>query len=177
MPSNNSITKFVRVPDIISLGNGVLGILSIICSIHHYSDLAVLSIVLAGVLDFLDGRIARKLGLASPFGVQLDSLCDICSFIIAPAIFAYSMESIDVTVRIALIIIYLIAGLLRLARFNITGTLDNGKYFEGMPVPFSIAIVCSYFLFSYFSLSLLIWAALYFVHAFLMVSTIRIRKF
>ncbi|WP_207532223.1 CDP-alcohol phosphatidyltransferase family protein [Desertivirga arenae] len=176
MASNNSITRFVRLPDLISLGNGVLGILSIICSIHHYTDLAVLAIVLAGVLDFLDGRIARRMGLASPFGVQLDSLCDICSFIVAPAIFAYTMDSIDVTIRIALVIIYLIAGLLRLARFNITGTLDNGKYFEGMPVPFSIAIVCSYFLFTYFGLPLLIWMALYFIHAFLMVSTLKIRK-
>lgn len=179
MSNSNSIHHFIRMPDVVSLGNGVMGLLSIFSSFEREYELAVMFIVIAGFLDFLDGRLARRLGLASDFGVQLDSLCDICSFIIAPAVFAYSMEAVDLNIRIGVSLIYVIAGFLRLARFNITGTTltANGKYFEGMPVPFSIAIICSYFAFVYLELPLILWVLLYIIHALLMISTVKIRKF
>jgi len=168
--------NYVRIPDVISLGNGVMGLLAIISSFNAKPELAAIAILIAGIFDFFDGRIARRLSLASPFGVQLDSLCDICSFIVAPCMFLYTVSELNIYLRVAAIIVYLIAGLLRLARFNITGTTGNGKYFEGMPVPFSILLVCLFFLFKYLNIPLEIWAALFFVHAFLMVSTLKIRK-
>ena len=176
MATENSITNFIRIPDIISLGNGIAGLISIIFSSSNRPDLAFLFIAIAGVLDFFDGRIARRMGITSEFGKQLDSLCDICSFIVAPAVFLFHIESIPVYIRIVTMIAYLLAGLLRLARFNITGTTDNGKYFEGMPVPFSIVVVGAFFLFQISGLPLLIWLGLYLAHALLMVSTVRIRK-
>ncbi|MBC8053943.1 MAG: CDP-alcohol phosphatidyltransferase family protein [Sphingobacteriaceae bacterium] len=174
--SNNSISKFVRIPDLISLANGVLGLLSIVCSVNKQHEWAALLITLAGVADFFDGRVARRLNISSEFGKQLDSLCDQGSFIIAPMIFVYTIESIDIAIRILLCSCYVLAGLLRLARFNVTGTLNGGKYFEGMPVPFSIPIVLSFFIFQFFGISLLYWITLFFIHAGLMVSTVKIRK-
>jgi CDP-diacylglycerol--serine O-phosphatidyltransferase len=176
MPSENSILKFIRIPDVISLFNAACGILAILSSINGKPHFAVSFIILAGVADFFDGRVARRMKITSEFGKQLDSLCDQGSFIIAPMVFVYSIESIDITFRTLMCICYVIAGALRLARFNITGTLNDGRYFEGMPVPFSIPIVASFFVFEYFEISLLIWLAIFLIHAVLMVSTVRIRK-
>lgn len=176
MSNDNSITRFINIPDYLSLANGALGLLAIISSINKELEWAMLFILLAGIMDFFDGRIARKLGITSEFGKQLDSLCDLCSFIIAPIFFLYSIESLNIYFRVTVAIIYLLAGILRLARFNITGTINNGKYFEGMPVPFSTAIVAGYFLFQFLNLPFIIWAGLYFIHAALMISTVKIRK-
>lgn len=175
MNNDNSIARFINIPDYLSLANGA-GLLAIISSINKELEWAMLFILMAGIMDFFDGRIARKLGITSEFGKQLDSLCDLCSFIIAPILFLYSIESINIYVRIAAAIIYLLAGILRLARFNITGTINKGKYFEGMPVPFSIAIVAGYFLFRLLNLPFIIWTGFYFIHAALMISTVKIRK-
>jgi CDP-diacylglycerol---serine O-phosphatidyltransferase len=177
MANKNSIFNFIRLPDLISLGNGTTGLLSIFASLNNDPESAALFILIAGVFDFFDGRVARRLNLASPFGVQLDSLCDVCSFVIAPSVFLYTTNSLPFELKFVFCVIYLLAGLLRLARFNITGTTDGGKYFEGMPVPFSILVVCLFFVFRYFNLPLWTWAVLYPVHALLMISTFRIRKF
>jgi len=177
MSNDNSITRFINIPDYLSLANGALGLLAIISSINKEMEWAMLFILLAGLMDFFDGRIARKRGITSEFGKQLDSLCDLCSFVIAPIVFLYSIESITIYVRISAAIIYLLTGILRLARFNITGTIiNNGKYFEGMPVPFSIVIVTGYFLFQFLSLPFIVWTLFYFIHAALMISTVKIRK-
>jgi CDP-diacylglycerol--serine O-phosphatidyltransferase len=176
MTSENSISKFVRLPDLISLSNGAFGIISILFSISSKPGLAVLFIILAGISDFFDGRVARRMKITSEFGKQLDSLCDQGSFVIAPMVFVYMIEGIDIRIRTFVCVFYIIAGVLRLARFNVTGTLNDGKFFEGMPVPFSIPIVASFFAFQFFEVSLLIWLALFLIHAVLMVSTLKIRK-
>jgi CDP-diacylglycerol---serine O-phosphatidyltransferase len=175
MVTDNSIKNFIRLPDVISLCNGVCGMVSIIFSITDNPVYAALFIMLAGFMDYLDGKVARRLSLTSEFGKQLDSLCDLCSFIIAPIVFAYNTVEIQ-NWQFLVLILYIVAGLLRLARFNITGTLSDGKYFEGMPVPFSIIIIISYFLFLFLDWNLSVWLALYFIHAVLMVSTVKIRK-
>ncbi|MCR6640214.1 MAG: CDP-alcohol phosphatidyltransferase family protein [Sporocytophaga sp.] len=174
---NNNILNFIRKPDWISLGNGICGALAIILSIKNYNPLFPAGFVVAGgILDFFDGRVARKYNLASDFGKNLDSLCDIVTFIVAPVVFAFTyIENLSVW-ETAVLVFYIAVGLLRLARFNVTGTLSNGKYFEGMPVPFSIGLIVAYFPILHLSLPMVSWIFLFLIHGGLMISTVKIRK-
>ncbi|WP_028981037.1 CDP-alcohol phosphatidyltransferase family protein [Sporocytophaga myxococcoides] len=174
---NNNIFNFIRTPDWISLGNGICGGLAIILSIKNHNALFPAGLIVAGgILDFFDGRVARKYGLASDFGKNLDSLCDIVTFIVAPVVFAFIyLQELSVW-EVAILVFYIAAGLLRLARFNVTGTLSNGKYFEGMPVPFSIVLIVSYFPLLLLSLPMILWILLFLIHGCLMISTVKIRK-
>jgi CDP-diacylglycerol--serine O-phosphatidyltransferase len=97
------------------------------------------------IFDFLDGRIARWRQQTSAMGQELDSLADVISFGVAPAIIGYSLGMQGLYDRIVLV--YFIAcGVSRLARYNVTaealseGT-DKVKYFEGTPIPTSIILV------------------------------------
>lgn len=97
------------------------------------------------IFDILDGRIARWRQSTSPMGQELDSLADIISFGVAPAIIAYACGMQGLYDRIVLV--YFIAcGVSRLARYNVTAeALSEGtgkvKYFEGTPIPSSIMLV------------------------------------
>lgn len=102
---------------------------------------AVIAILIAGLLDFLDGRIARLLKGATRFGAELDSLSDVVSFGVAPAVLLYhwSLEYLG-GLGWALALAYAVCCALRLARFNTA--LDNGassqlaeRYFVGVPAP------------------------------------------
>ena len=99
----------------------------------------------AGVFDVLDGRIARWRRKTSPLGRELDSLADIISFGVAPAIIGYGCGMQGFYDRIVLA--YFVAcGVSRLARYNVTAEAlseggDKVKYFEGTPIPSSILIV------------------------------------
>lgn len=108
---------------------------------------AVLAILIAGVLDGLDGRMARLLKGSSRFGAELDSLSDIVSFGVAPAVILYSWTLRDVKgVGWLLALIFTISMALRLARFN-TMTQNEGQnaeekrdYFTGIPAPAAAAL-------------------------------------
>ena len=168
--------KSLRLPIacLMSVANGVFGLLSIFLSLHGMLPLAAFFLFIAALFDFLDGKFARKTNTVSSFGKELDSLADLVSFIIAPLIFAF-MAGFQAPYFIVLYVIYFMAGLLRLARYNLRGMLD-GNYFEGVPVTVSIIIPALYFLFSYLNINLVYWSAFYFVHAVLMLSHIRIKK-
>ncbi len=100
----------------------------------------------AGVFDVLDGRIARWRSKTSALGRELDSLADVISFGVAPAIIGYGCGMQGFYDRIVLA--YFVAcGVSRLARYNVTAEAlseggDKVKYFEGTPIPSSILIVC-----------------------------------
>lgn len=169
----NSMLNFVHLPDIISLGNGLSGTLSIYCSVQGYFLWAAIFIAIGAICDLFDGKVARKLNITSEFGKQIDSLCDLVSFIVAPAIFAYHV-GLQQPWFLAIEALYVLAGILRLARFNVTGTTDGGKYFEGVPVPVSMFVVGLYFVFDLLGINIQIWGLLLLIHAVLMVSTVRI---
>jgi CDP-diacylglycerol--serine O-phosphatidyltransferase len=138
--------------DLITLGNGMAGTGSIFASLKSVSTgnrdflwLAMGLLPLAMVFDFLDGRVARWRQKGSALGAQLDSLADLISFGVAPAVIAY-----DVGMRggwDAVILVYFVScGLSRLARYNITAASmsdESGKvrYFEGTPIPTSVVLV------------------------------------
>jgi CDP-diacylglycerol--serine O-phosphatidyltransferase len=108
----------------------------------YYAGALVLA---AGVFDVLDGRIARWRQTSSAMGRELDSLADVISFGVAPAIIAYGCGMQGLYDRIVLA--YFVAcGVSRLARYNITAEALSGaegkvKYFEGTPIPSSLALV------------------------------------
>ncbi len=128
------------LPNILTIGGVCLGISSIKFSIDGNYTFSVIFILLAAILDALDGRIARMIKGTSEFGKELDSLTDFVSFGIAPAFILYFWELKNYgKIGWAIILIYSVCCVLRLARFNLT-KVDNkhlwkSNYFEGVPSP------------------------------------------
>ena len=128
------------LPNILTLVGVCLGISSIKFSIDGNYSLAVIFILLAAVLDALDGRVARLIKGTSEFGKELDSLTDFVSFGIAPVFVLYFWELNKYgKLGWAITLIYSVCCVLRLARFNLTKTdkqhLWKSNYFEGVPSP------------------------------------------
>ena len=128
------------LPNILTLGGVCLGISSIKFSIDGNYSLAVIFILMAAILDALDGRIARLIKGTSEFGKELDSLTDFVSFGIAPVFILYFWELNNYgKLGWAITLIYSVCCVLRLARFNLTKIDDQplwkSNYFEGVPSP------------------------------------------
>ena len=132
-------TRYI-LPNILTLGGVCLGISSIKFSLDGNFSLAVNFILLAAILDALDGRIARLIKGTSEFGKELDSLTDFVSFGIAPAFILYFWELNKYgKIGWAITLVYSICCVIRLARFNLT-KIDSSEewkqnYFEGVPSP------------------------------------------
>jgi CDP-diacylglycerol--serine O-phosphatidyltransferase len=134
-----SVSKLV--PSFLTLLGMCSGLTAIRFAIVGDWPLAVAAIVCAGIFDMLDGRAARMLGADSRFGAQLDSLADLVSFGVAPAVIMYmwSLSQIgDAGWAVALV--FCAASAVRLARFNVEAARDEGAtkanpYFTGMPTP------------------------------------------
>jgi CDP-diacylglycerol--serine O-phosphatidyltransferase len=122
------------LPTLFTVGNIFAGFYAVISTLHGDFGNAAVAIGIAVVLDGLDGRIARMTGATSDFGVQLDSLADVISFGIAPAVLIYSwgLEDLGNFARLAAFV-FLICGTMRLARFNIQ--VQDLKHFAGLPIP------------------------------------------
>tara|TARA_B100001093_G_scaffold498837_1_gene547427 strand:- start:217 stop:1008 length:792 start_codon:yes stop_codon:yes gene_type:complete len=128
------------LPNILTLGGVCLGISSIKFSIDGNYSLAVIFILLAAILDTLDGRIARLIKGTSEFGKELDSLTDFVSFGIAPAFILYFWELNNYgKIGWAITLLYSVCCVLRLARFNLIKLEKNeewkNNFFEGIPSP------------------------------------------
>lgn len=162
------------------------GIASIFASINMEHERAAYWILAAIVLDTLDGAVARMTNSVSDFGKELDSLSDIVTCGVAPAVLiytAYLMEGEDTgsilgPIGSMMAIIFVICSGLRLARFNAYQS-TNHRYFTGLPVPAAAGTIASFALFAqHFELQVAFWifgpATL--VLAYLMVSTIRYPK-
>ncbi len=169
------------LPSMFTLANMFCGYACIVFATRGEFEAAAPLIGFALILDLLDGRIARLTKTEGPFGVEFDSLADVISFGIAPAIltFTWGMSSLG-RVGWAASFLFVTGAAARLARFNIQGMGDK-RYFAGMPAPAAAAVLASTVyayptkLESYASeLPVL---ALVLVPAFLMVSTIRFRSF
>ena len=128
------------LPNILTLAGVCLGISSIKFSIDGNFSLAVILILLAAILDALDGRIARLIKGTSEFGKELDSLTDFVSFGIAPVFILYFWELNNYgKLGWAITLIYSVCCVLRLARFNLTKVDEKqewkNNFFEGVPSP------------------------------------------
>ncbi len=128
------------LPNILTLGGVCLGISSIKFSIDGNFNLAVTLILLAAIVDALDGRVARLIKGTSDFGKELDSLTDFVSFGIAPVLILYFWE-LNTYGKLgwAIALIYSVCCVIRLARFNLTKSDSQqdwkNNFFEGIPSP------------------------------------------
>ncbi len=128
------------LPSVLTLIGVCLGISSIKFAMDGNFSLAVLFIVIAAILDGLDGRVARMIKGTSEFGKELDSLTDFVSFGIAPVFIVYFWE-LNQFGRIGwlLVLLFSVCCVLRLARFNLTKFQENDEwkmnFFQGIPSP------------------------------------------
>src|SRR5918999_793160 len=140
----------VVMPSAFTLGNLFFGFWAIVSAFNGNFRWAAWFIVFAGILDMLDGRVARLSGTGTRFGAELDSLVDVISFGVAPALLMYFLDFSNAG-RFAWILcyIYVVAVALRLARFNV---LSAGKpptgWFTGMPSPAAGMTLAVYYPFS-----------------------------
>jgi len=122
------------VPTVFTLGNLLCGFTSVVLAAHGEYTRAAALIVLAGVLDGLDGRIARLTGSTSEFGVQFDSMADIVSFGVAPAVLAYHWALAPLNrLGWVLAFLFLVCAAMRLARYNIQASRGDKRFFAGLP--------------------------------------------
>lgn len=164
------------VPNSISSLSLIFGIMSIFRSMEGDFFWAPILIVLAVLADSCDGRAARLLGVSGPFGAELDSLCDLGSFGVAPAImiYCYSLHELGWVGQI-IASLFAIGGAMRLARFNININSVKG-YFQGMPVPGAACCLAAY-VFSKGTLSVWLVAAMTIAYAMIMYSEIKYPDF
>ena len=129
----------VILPNMFTLVGVCIGLSSIKFAFDGRFEMAVIAIIVAGIIDGLDGRIARLIGGASKVGKELDSLTDVISFGVAPAFIMYFFVMKDLG-RIGWLIslINVVCVALRLARFNVSSNADpswRDNFFEGVPSP------------------------------------------
>ena len=130
------------LPSIFTVGNIFAGFLALIATLNGEYEKAAIAIGIAVILDGLDGRIARLVNVTSDFGVQLDSLADVISFGIAPAVLVYSwgLEDFGRFARFPAFV-FLICGVMRLARFNMQ--IGELKHFAGLPIPAAAGFIAA----------------------------------
>lgn len=170
------------LPSMFTLANMFSGYACIVYAMRGELEKAAPLIGLAIVVDMLDGRVARMTGTTSQFGVEFDSLADVISFGVAPAIMAFQW-GLHPLGRLgwAAGFVFVAGAAIRLARFNIqTGTVDK-KYFVGLPSPAAAAVPATTIYFYpeglQSPLAALAVLALVIVPGLLMVSTFRFYSF
>lgn len=135
------------IPNLFTALNIAMGTLSLMFTVQGNFNAAGWAILLAAVADGLDGRVARAFGVAGDFGKELDSLCDVVSFGVAPAVLLYTWQMATMPFGLGAIAAVLLAvcGAMRLARFNINTDVVHG-FFMGMPIPTTGCLAATYVL-------------------------------
>ena len=140
------------LPNLLTTGAMFSGFYAIIASIGGDYVSAVIAIFVAGLFDGLDGRVARLTNTQSEFGVQYDSLSDLVSFGVAPALVLYtwSLHTLAIYGRAwgkvgwAAAFIFAACGAMRLARFNTQVGVQDKRYFQGLAIPAAAALAMSF---------------------------------
>jgi len=160
------------VPNSISGLSLVFGIIAIFKAFEGDFFWSPILIILAVCADACDGRAARLLHCQAEFGVQLDSLCDLASFGVAPAvlIYQYSLHELGLIGQLVAAL-YAFWGAMRLARFNVNTSVVHG-YFQGMPIPAGACFLATYVL-SGLQFSPVVVAVMTFVLGVILYSTIK----
>jgi CDP-diacylglycerol--serine O-phosphatidyltransferase len=140
------------LPNLLTTGAMFSGFYAIVAAINADYSSAVIAIFVAGLFDGLDGRVARLTNTQSEFGVQYDSLSDLVSFGVAPALvlFVWSLRSLSEygpawgKFGWAAAFIFAACGALRLARFNTQAGTADKRYFTGLAIPAAAGVVMSF---------------------------------
>lgn len=169
-----------NIPNIITLLNLASGIVAIILSLHDQLHAACIMVIIASLFDFCDGLVARLLHVNSVIGKELDSLSDIVSFGVAPAIIMYQLNlqshdfipncyGINISALLFPILFACFAAY-RLAKFNLD-TLQS-ENFRGLPTPAAAFVLISFPFFQMNDYTFIIYNITLLLLSFLMVSTI-----
>lgn len=136
------------LPSLFTTAGLFAGFYSLIAAIQGRFELAAWVLLVAWFFDLLDGRVARLLHAETAFGAEYDSLCDMLSFGIAPAVLLY-LWALTPLQKPGWLAAFLIAACaaLRLARFNVQHTDKGARYFKGMPTPATAMLVATAVLF------------------------------
>lgn len=147
--SNISKRGIYVLPNLFTSANLFFGFLAIIHALKitlsgktNY-QWCVYYILFAAIFDMADGRVARKYNSASRFGIEYDSLCDLVSFGVAPALVTYLWMFQNIG-RLGWVIcfLYVACAALRLGRFNVQAVSVESKHFQGLPVPMAALLIC-----------------------------------
>src|SRR3989338_819245 len=132
------------LPNLFTISALFAGFYAVVAALKGHFDNAAIGIFIAMVMDSLDGRVARLTNTQTGFGAQLDSLSDMVSFGLAPALVVYSL-SLSLLGKSGWLaaFIYAVAVALRLARFNTQLHRSDKRYFRGFPCPAAAAIIAS----------------------------------
>lgn len=146
-------------PTLLTAGNLASGITAILCAAHNQLFLGAIMIFVAMVCDMFDGKVARMTKQDGPFGAELDSLSDVVSFGVAPAILVHRLVLgqpgvFDDGIRILwfLTVLYPVMAAIRLARYNVEAAApsdektDKSPHFRGVPSPGAAGLVCAWIL-------------------------------
>jgi CDP-diacylglycerol--serine O-phosphatidyltransferase len=199
-------TPLTILPSLFTIGNIFCAYYSVMSTLNERYDQAAIAIGVGYILDGLDGRVARLTGTSSEFGAQLDSLADVLTFGIAPAILAFDwgigwmaeahgglpvgavLNPMERHVRSAgwlMTFAFVICGALRLARFNVQALkpadATTKRFFVGLPIPAGAGLIAAIVHFWKTPIGTvqtsLVWCILIGVTAFLMISTVRYHNF
>lgn len=138
----------IILPSAFTLGNLFFGLYAMVAATRGDFIWAAWYLAFAGVLDILDGSVARFTRTGSAFGAELDSLVDAISFGVAPAFIMYELFFSDTQWSWILSFVYVTAVVVRLARFNVEHGGESKRYFHGLPSPAAGMILASYYPFS-----------------------------
>lgn len=172
------------LPNLITSASLFGGFYSIVASLDGEYEKAAVAILISGILDGLDGRIARLTGTSSKFGVEYDSLADLIAFGLAPGllIFTWALRPFGRYGWLAAFL-FVVCGALRLARFNVQITTIESKRFNGLPIPAAAAMVSTLVLMFFYlgkgteSVKHITVLALVYILAFLMISNVKFYSF
>ena len=168
--------KKSSIPNILTFGNLIFGLLSLLMTFETNYKLSIMFILLAGLMDRYDGQVARLLKVTSELGKELDSLADLVSFGVSPSIlifYLYDFISLGYLGYICFLI-FPVAGAYRLARYN-NSTFNN--VYTGIPITLSGMLVALYALITLNSPNNLpLTIIVMFILSYLMVSKFQIKK-
>ena len=151
-PQRRMRRAVVILPSGLTLANLFCGIFAIVSASRGQFDFAGMLIVLGGVADALDGRVARATGSGSRFGSELDSLVDVITFGVAPAFIMYYAVLNREGWEWLIAFLYVTCAAIRLARFNVEQAGRAKRYFHGLPSPAAGMTLATYYWFSQSSL-------------------------
>lgn len=160
------------------MGNVVCGFFAILSTFDNAITTACWLVLVAALLDVLDGKIARLSGATSQFGIELDSLADFLSFGVAPGVIVYAL-TLDWLGKWGWVvpIVFITAAAYRLARYNLLAETDEKRDFMGLPVPAAALTLVSFVIFNFHLWQGLVFHELFvtmtMICAFLMISQIQ----
>lgn len=177
---DRAVDRRASIVSVVTLSNacvGLIGGLALVwpgVSLGRAVGVAAACVFVAFVFDRIDGTLARRLGVDSPFGAQLDSLCDVLSFGLLPALILvvpalHGGSNIDVAARVVVATFYLTATVVRLARFTVAAVdapgatpmprlvIDGDRHYHGLPSPAAAMVVAAVVLLEVFGETGALW--------------------